>query len=364
MIMRFVLIALLAVHGLIHVLGFARNRGALGGAWLVAASLLVVAAVLATLRVPWWWVAAAGVVLSQVLVVRAWPEARVGTIANVVLAIAIAVAIAQARFDRVSHDQIAALLARVPPTAGAVVERRELATLPPPVARWLDAAGVVGRPRPRMVRLRQRGAMRTAIDQPWMAATAEQYFSIDQPGFVWTTSMRLKRVLPIAGRDHYADGRGRMLITTAGVPVVDASGPKLDEGALQRFLGELVWFPAAALAPYVAWSPIDAHTARATMTYRGVSASVELTFDDADRVVRLEADRYLGGDADARRERWRIPITAWGRFDGITVPTAGEVTWQLATGEFSYYRWQITALEYDRRERWTEEAPAAIRLGQ
>ncbi len=29
----------------------------------------------------------------------------------------------------------------------------------------------------------------------------------------------------------------------------------------------------------------------------------------------------------------------------------GVVTWKLATGDFDYYRWQITTVEYDRMAR-------------
>jgi len=272
-----------------------------------------------------------------------------------VVLLALVLIVARTRFDRASDDQIDVLLARVPAEPGVVVGAAELRRLPAPVARWLTAAGVVGRPRARTVRLRQEGELRTAPDKPWMPAAAEQYYSIDQPGFVWTTSVRMLRVVPLVGRDTYAGGHGRMLIVAAAlVPVVDATGFKIDEGALLRFLGELIWFPSAALAEYVDWSPVDDRSALATMTYGGISASARFHFDAHDRVDLVEAERYFGGDPSSQRAPWVIPLTAWARFDGVTVPVAGEVTWALPDGVFSYYRWRITALEIDRRARWPD----------
>lgn len=352
--MRFVLIALLVIHGLIHLIGLSQARVA--PLWAAACAVLLGTAVLVLSGARWWWTAAlVGIVLSQALVLSSWSTAKGGTIANALIAVAIVVSLAQLRFARASAGEIDAMFARVPPGAGAVLERGELARLPAPVARWLEASGVVGKPRARTVRLRQRGALRTAADQPWMPATATQYVTLDEPAFVWTTAVRMKHVLPIAGRDHFLDGRGRMLVSAAGlVPVVDASGPAIDEGALQRYLAEVVWYPSAALAPYVTWTALDDHRARATMAYRGTSGSVDLTFDDEARVQRIDAQRYLGAGAEARRQHWVIHVDAWGVLDGVTMPTVGVVGWDLASGPFPYFRWEVTALEYDRRTRWAD----------
>ena len=48
-----------------------------------------------------------------------------------------------------------------------------------------------------------------------------------------------------------------------------------------------------------------------------------------------------------RLERWSITVTAWRSFAGVDVPAAGEVTWNLEAGDFTYYRWEITQLEHE-----------------
>lgn len=371
--MKIVLVLVLVIHGLIHLLGFAKGfglaevpqlRGAtllqLGPAWqrpiaalwLVAGALVVTAAVMLALGTGGWWrLGLAALVLSQALVIYAWPDAKAGTVANLVLTVAVLLGWADARFDRATDAAVRRLFATVP-SSSPVVTAADVEALPAPVGRWLDRSGVVGRPRVRAVRLRQEGGLRTGVDQPFLDATAEQYFAVDEPGFVWSVRLTMKG-LPVAGRDAYLGGRGHMLIAAGALwPIVDATGDKIDQGSLLRFLGELIWFPGAAVAPYLRWQAIDDRSAEVTMTHAGTSATARFTFDDEGRVVSFAARRYLGGGAAARLEDWRATCTEWARFDGVEVPVRGVVTWKLAKGDFDYYRWHITAVEYDRPSRW------------
>lgn len=258
------------------------------------------------------------------------------------------VAWADARFTRQGDDLIRRMLKRSSAADASVITARELQTLPLPVQRWLEASGVVGKPRVRSLRLLQTGGMRTAPAQSALPARAEQYFSTEPPGFVWRIRLPMFHVLPVSGRDSYLEGKGRMTIKAASlIAIVDGQGDAIDQGALLRFLGEMVWFPSAALRSYVAWRAIDAQHARAIMRYAGVEASADFSFDAAGRVTGLRAQRYMGGGAEARLLPWEVAIEAWQRFEGIEVPVKGSVRWQLPEGPFTYYTWQITRIEYD-----------------
>jgi hypothetical protein len=94
--MRWAFSIVVVLHGLIHLMGFAKAfqfaelsalklpiSRALGVVWLLAAVALVVTALL-----PWrlsWPVGVAALVLSQGVIVSAWGDAKFGTLANVVL---------------------------------------------------------------------------------------------------------------------------------------------------------------------------------------------------------------------------------------------------------------------------------------
>lgn len=325
----------------------------LAGLWLVCFALLGAAATLRVERRAWWTPALAGALLSQVLVVLAWHSAKFGTIMNVAVFAAAAVAAAQSRFDRIVDGEIAGLLGSAARLSG-IVRKNEILRLPPPVRRWLERSGVVGRPRVAVVRLKQRGRIRTSPKASWMEADAVQYFRVDDPAFVWRVKCKMKGV-PISGRDRYAAGKGQMLIKALGlVNVVDASDERIAHGALLRFLGEMVWFPSGALSPFVEWEEVGATSARATIRHARQLAWALFEFDGDGRVARISAERYLGGGARAELTPWSVVFSEWRSLHGVEIPVRGDVSWQLAGGEFSYYRWEILDIEYDLAEAYAE----------
>jgi len=376
--MRTVIAALLCLHGLIHLIGVmkewrwaevpALSGGttlklpatasiAVGALWLASClALLAAAALLIAHHDRWWITAAIAVATSQLLVLYAWPDAKAGTLANVALAVAIVIGAGYERFIRDGDAAIHELLVRTSGVGAAPVERAELEHLPAPVARWLEGAGVVGKPRAVNVRLKQRGELRTSVEQDFAPARADQYFSVNEPGFVWRVQVPMLHV-PIIGRDSYAGGRGRMQIKALGaIPLVDAQGEPIDQGTLLRFLGELVWFPSAALAPYVRWEEVDQASARAHMSYGGVSAWATFYFDAQGRVERMSASRYLAqGDAPATLEPWAVRMRRWASPDGVLIPVEGDVTWELKSGDFTYYRWHITELQQNVTEPYVRD---------
>lgn len=134
------------------------------------------------------------------------------------------------------------------------------------------------------------------------------------------------------------------------VPVANKTGGGLNQGDLLRFLGELQWFPAAALEDYVVWEPIDSHSARATMNYGGIAASMTFRFDADGRLIESTAVRY--NDSRGRNELWINRNESDRQFGGIRVPAAGEARWEYESGSYPYIRWRISTIEHDLPSRF------------
>ena len=97
---RVVVAALLVLHGLIHLFGFAKAFGyadlpllgssisePIGVLWLMAALLCLAAAAALFLVSRWWWVVGAlAVVTSQAVIVTAWSDAMIGCVSSSPLA--------------------------------------------------------------------------------------------------------------------------------------------------------------------------------------------------------------------------------------------------------------------------------------
>ncbi|MBD0255013.1 MAG: hypothetical protein ICV83_04775 [Cytophagales bacterium] len=234
--------------------------------------------------------------------------------------------------------------------AGQVVTPQLLSGLPASVQVWLRRSGVVGREMIHTAHLVQRGQMRTKPNGKWMPFTAQQYVTVDQPGFHWVADVEAAPLVHLAGRDQYQRGRGYLLIQLLSLfPVARAEGRQIDQGTLLRYLGEIVWCPAAALQDYITWQQIDPSRALATMRYGGISASGVFTFNQAGDVISFSARRYYDRKEGATLEDWlvRVDPESYRVFDGIRVPTRSTVTWQLKEGDFTWYTLQITGVVYN-----------------
>lgn len=254
-------------------------------------------------------------------------------------------------FARLVRRDVQALHARASPPRAGVVTEQMLADLPGPVRRYLRYTGVLGRPFPGTIRLRQEGRMRPGPGQRWIPLDAEEHYSVQPPGFVWAGTLRVGP-LPVArARDMYAGGQGRMLVKVASLwPVVNASGAQMDQGEITRYLNEMIWSPAAFLADNVAFQAVDDSSARVTLTDYGQATTATLFFDNEGRLTDFVAQRYRTPGASST-DTWSTPITGYGEFEGLRLPTRAKALYKLPGGDYEYIEVTLTELHYDSGAR-------------
>jgi len=249
-------------------------------------------------------------------------------------------------FTRLVRRDVQALRARAAPGQAGVVTEEMLADLPEPVRRYLRYTGVVGKPFPATIRLRQTGTMRLGRGQRWVPLDAEEHYSVSPPGFVWAGTARLGPVAVVRARDMYAEGHGRMLVKVASLwPVVDARSAQTDQAAMMRYLSEMIWFPAAFLASNVFFKAVDDSSALVTLTDHGRTATATMFFDTQGRLTDFVAQRYRTADG-SDPETWSTPVTGYGEFEGLRLPTRGKAIWKLPSGDLEYIDVTITDLRY------------------
>lgn len=358
------------IHALIHLMGFVKEWGiarvpgltgktmvplspqaarAAGILWLAACILLTLAGIGFMLKQEWWlMIGVMGTIISQALLILYWRDAWAGTIANLMIAGGIVLSCGAADFSNQAASEVKKIHEANTGAPARTVTREMLAGLPKPVRRWLLGSGIVGRQAAHSVRLTQKGMMRSKPGQAtWMEVLAEQYITIDAPAFIWKADIKMIGLPVISARDRFIDGRGRMTIKLLSlITMADVADEKIDQAAMQRYMVEMVWYPWAALAPYVTWEAIDSRSARLSMNYKGMNASCVFHFDEAGDVAGLSADRFMGGGENAALEKWIGTTRAYGTRGGVRMPVRVEVTWELRTGDFTWYKFEIERLEY------------------
>jgi len=350
---------LIIVHGLIHLLGVSKAPGyknPISGnissrtkiIWAAATTSFLVTAAMILLQYTWWVAGSISVVLSQALITFYWKDAKYGTIVNLIILPAIVSNFAEWNFSATSKKAASIMLATDLHPLQTITEQ-QIYAIPPLVQKWLRRSGVVNKSRIVTVALKQQGMLRTKPGAKWMPMNAEQYFTVNQPAFVWHARIDAG-MMHIAGQDVYANGKGHMLIKAASiVPVADATGDETDQGTMLRYLAETEWFPSAALSPYIKWEQLNDSVAKAIMTYGGMSVTGNFTFNTNGDITKFEALRYMEQNGRYTLETWVVPVTEWGVFDGIRIPIKGHTIWKLRTGDFDWFRWEITDIEYNRR---------------
>lgn len=224
--------------------------------------------------------------------------------------------------------------------------------LPGPVRRYREVSGASRRDPVRAVRLRHGGTFRLALDGEWVPIRGVQYFATDPPGFVWWGRIRLAPGLFVEARDQSIGGQGGMLVKAASTwTLADARGPEIDQGALLRLLAELVWIPTALLDErHVAWAPVDATSARATLRVGGREASATFHFGAEGLPTRLDAERYRDVGGKGVLTPWGGEYGDYREVGGLRIPFRSQVGWRIDGRDVPYARWVFEEVDLDRAE--------------
>lgn len=210
----------------------------------------------------------------------------------------------------------------------------DVTALPEPVRRWLGRSGALDQPRVRLGRVTQTAKLRMRPSQKdWLTATALQYTVTDPPGFIWSVDVALNDIVRFKLNSLFN--------------VVNERGGNLNEATMQRFLGEMVWFPSLAASPLIRWEQKDDITVTAHMSYGGTSCSGTFVIDEHGDVREFSAMRFFGGDPSGLRKLWRMQIGRYGVFSGIRVPVEMSSTWQLDEGDWTWLELTVTGISYN-----------------
>jgi len=217
----------------------------------------------------------------------------------------------------------------------------QLEALPVPVQRYFRHILEEGQPYISYARIKHDGQFKTGLNKDWSAIKGEQYATTSKPGFIWKGTTNF-----FVARDMYISDTGRLIVSVLSVlNIVDAHGPKYNEGELLRWLGESILYPTNLLpGKYLQWFPIDAHRAKLTFDYKGLSLFFNITFNDQGEITEMETKRYM---SENEQETWVIKAAGYKRLNRVLVPTSFDVLWRLPEGDFSYARFNIIEIEYD-----------------
>lgn len=296
----------------------------------------------------WLVVSTCTVIFSQCLIIMNWRKMWYGTLLNIFISIGIVFSYSSWKLEKMIDEKINFMYAyRVKPqynVTGLMINAQ-----PPIVRKWLFRSNILDKKAAECISLKQAGEMKTSPSGQWMKVKAKEYFTTTNPAFLWAAEVDGGTFMKLRGIDYYRNGKGHMQIQCFSLfPVVNSSGKEIDQGCLLRYMAEMVWFPSAALKPYLHWAQLDSTHAKATMNYGSVNASGIFTFNAQGDVVCFEAKRYYNRPEGATLEDWLISIDedSYKDFGGIRVPTKASLSWKLKSGTFNWFNLEVSGINY------------------
>lgn len=359
--MKVVVIFIVLFHAGIHIIGFAKAfqlaeihqltqsiSKPIGIIWLFTAIMLLFSVVLLLLKKDWWFIVALiAAIISQLLIIMYWRDAKIGTIANIIVLMICLYSYSNFKFKNMVQKESEQLLQNIQLENLPRISKNDIAQLPEIIQKWIQRSGVLGKEKVVTVCIKQIGKMRTKPGSKWMDFRAIQHFNLQNPAFIWTTKVDAMPFIKLVGRDKLYNGKGEMLIKVASlIPVVNqGKNNKINQGAMIRFLAETCWFPSAALNNYINWETLNKTSAKATLTIAGKSVSGVFLFSNEGDLISFEANRYYGGENNATLEKWFVKINSYKTFNGIKIPNKSSVIWKLNDGDFKWLDLEIIDLQ-------------------
>jgi hypothetical protein len=289
------------------------------------------------------------------MILTSWSDASAGTVANLVLLLAVAYGYAsqgptsyRAEFRRRSQ------IALSEPIVGEVVTEADLAELPDPVAAYVRQSGALGQARVRNFHATISGRIRGGATKPWMPFHGEQVNTLG------TDPVRLFYIdatmlgFPLDVLHVFAGPSATMRVKAVSLfRMVNAAGPEMDQGETVTVFNDLcVLAPSALVAAPIVWETIDSHHVRGAFTRGEHTVSALLIFNDAHELIDFISDDRSAASSDGKhfvQQRWSTPLRGYRSFGATRIATIGEGRWHAPDpeGEFTYIDFHVDDIVYN-----------------
>ncbi|MDY0104521.1 MAG: hypothetical protein RBS07_16420 [Lentimicrobium sp.] len=362
--MKIALTLLIAVHGSIHLLGFVKafHLGNItqltkeisklpGTLWLLTAIAFGVTILLFILKKEYWWmIALTAAIISQVLIITAWQDAKFGTIANIIIFAVALLSGGNYLFERRFMQDVSVHLHLSQPIQHDLVTLADIEPLPIPVQRYLKYVGVVDKPKVKNVCIVFEGEMRQK-DKDWFPFTSRQYNFFEQPSRLFFMKARMFGIT-VPGYHHYTNEKAKMDVRLFGmIPVSHHSGPLMNKAETVTFFNDMCMFaPAALIDKRIRWKPIDNNTVLAHFTNGDITISATLYFNDIGQLIDFRSDDRT--DVSVMKQyTFSTPAKDYRIINGYQLAHFGEAIWMHPEGAFVYGKFQLKEVKYNEQGR-------------
>jgi hypothetical protein len=256
MMMKTLLALVTLMHGLIHLMGFAKayNYGnitqltkeiskPMGTVWLITAVLFMAVTVMLFLKKDSWWILGLiAVILSQILIFNVWQDAKFGTIANVIILVAIIIGYGRSSFENSYKKDVSDGVTRTQNLKNTVLTEGDIKSLPVLVRQYIRYTGALDKPKLLSAKVLFDGEMREK-GKDWFTFKSEQHNFFDEPTRLFFMKAKVFGV-SVLGYHAYKKGEATMQIKLLGLyPIVDMKKGELNKAETVTLFNDMCILP-------------------------------------------------------------------------------------------------------------------------
>lgn len=355
------------LHGLIHLLGFLKAfqlaeinqltqhiSKPMGILWLITVILFLTAAIqLISNHNLWWITGLAAVILSQVLIILFWQDAKFGTIPNVIILIALILAAANYFLEREFISAVDNNFKHNNEVTNEILSEADIQHLPSIVQKYIRYTGSVGKEKVYNFKAEFSGGIRSNPDEEYMQLKSVQYNFMKKPARLFYIEAK-KKGIPAVGIHIYQNEKAIFKIKLLSLfTVVDASGEKMDQGETVTVFNDMCFMaPATLIDNRITWESIDDLTVKAFFTNGKIKISAILYFNEKGELINFVSnDRYETDGKNYKNYPWSTPVKSYVDINGYRLPASADLIYSKPDGEFTYGQFQLNDIKYNCSER-------------
>lgn len=361
--MKTLLTVIIAIHGIIHLLGFIKGfdikevKGltmpispSMGLVWLLAFLLMMVLVIMQYTKYEYAWLIALGaVVVSQTLIFFYWKDAKFGTIPNILILLVAIVGLGAYVIKNDFKNNVIHDFRMNNAESTDTLTESDIKHLPLIVQKYLHYTKSVGKPRVKNFKAEFVGGMRSKPDEPYMKVSSVQYNFHQNPSrhfYMEATKMGI----PATGLHTYKNESATFVVCLLNwYKIVNARGEKLNQSETVTLFNDMCFISPAMLADQrISWEQINDTTVNSTFTNHNISISATLYFNQEGELQNfISMDRYHTDGSEYFNYPWATPVSNYKMINGYFLPSKALLIYQKPEGDFIYGELEYKSVKYN-----------------
>ena len=361
--MRIAILVLFTIHGLIHLMGFAKAfqyaemkqltiaiSKPVGVMWLMATLLFITSAILFLLKKDYWVIfSIAAVVISQIVIILSWQDAKFGTIVNVIILIASIIGYGTWSYYNKYQNDVKTNLQQKEYFQNSLLTEMDIQQLPEQVKKYLRYTGYIGKPKVNNFKIEFTGKIRKDEQSEWMPFTCEQYNFMETPTRLFFMKAAMKG-LPIGVYHCFKNGVAFMdirLFSLFKVQYQDGAEMNLSE-TVTFFNDMCVVAPPTLIDKRIKWLEVEGNKVKASFTNNSITVSAWLYFNNKGELINfISDDRYASA---GKQFPWATPLKYYHEINGYRLMGSAETIYSYPDRDLVYGTFKLISIKYNCKD--------------